>query len=89
MLQLVNQRIDSYITRLRTQAHKCNFESPEATDDNILDQLIKGVAHRQVRKQLLDQDPHQLNLDRAVDYARTYEATQTQLQLQQLGKEPE
>lgn len=83
MTQQNGEPVDSYITRLRSQAQKCNFDSPETTDDNLLDQFIKGVAHRQVRKQLLDQDPNKLKLDKAVDYARTFEATQ--LQLEQLG----
>ena len=46
----------------------------------IIDQLIKGTGHIAVRKKILDQDPKSLTLDKAVDLARTYEATQSQLQ---------
>jgi len=75
-----HEPIDKFIIRLRAQAVKCNFANPNNTDDNILDQLIKGTAHSQVRKKLLDLDPATLTLDRAVEISRTFEATETQLQ---------
>ena len=49
-------------------------------DYNILDQLIKGTAHSQVRTKLLDHNPTRLSLDIAMDMARTFEATEAQLQ---------
>lgn len=79
MCQTKNEPIDTYMTRLRAQAKKCNFSSQDSTDDNLLDQLIKGVIHGPVRKKLLDSDPTTLTLDRAMDFARTFEATQSQL----------
>lgn len=78
--QQQNEPVDSFLTRLRAQASKCNFSTPDSVDDNILDQLIKGVSHGQVRKKLLDYAPSKLTLDKAMDFARTYEATETQLQ---------
>ena len=74
--QEAGEPVDSFLTRLRQQASKCNFLNPAATDDNILDQLIKGTAHGQVRKKLLDYNPTKLNLDTAMDIARTFEATE-------------
>ena len=72
-------QVDSFLTRLRTQAPKCNFNTPDDVDDNILGQLIKGVHHGEVRKKLLDHPPSTLTLDKAMDFARTFEATETQL----------
>lgn len=80
MTQLSEESIDAYLVRLRGQAQKCNFTS-DNMDDNILDQLVKGVAHESVRKKLLDCDQKKLTLDCAMDMARqTYETTQQQLQ---------
>ncbi len=39
-----NEAIDSFVTRFRSQVQKCNFTTP-TEDDNLIDQLIKGVAH--------------------------------------------
>ena len=79
MKQEQTEPVDSFLTRLRTQAGKCHFSDEAAIDDNILDQLIKGTAHTQVRKKLLEQ-PTTLTLNRALDFARTFEATQHHLQ---------
>jgi hypothetical protein len=75
MIQHKDESIDAFLIRLRCQAHKCNFVSDVAIDDNILDQIIKGVLHDPVRKKKLDYDPKKLTLDKAVDFARIYEST--------------
>ena len=82
--QQVNEPIDSYITRLKVQAQKCNFDNQATLEDNLINQVIKGVVHGVVRKTLLNLNPNTLTLDRVIGYARTHEATQTQLQ--QLGQ---
>jgi len=63
---------------LKLQAQRCNFDGA-ALEDNLVDQLIKGTAHVPVRKKLLDQDPRTLTLDKAIDLAHIYEATQSQM----------
>ncbi len=78
--QEAGEPVDSFLTRMRQQASKCSFANPGAVDDNILDQLIKGTAHSQVRKKLLDHTPTRLTLDTAMDMARTFEATEAHLQ---------
>ena len=83
MKQQANEPIDSFVTRLRAVASKCQYGVQAVIDDHIVDQIIKGVAHIPVQKRLLDHDPSTLTLDKAIDYGRTYEATQAQLQ--QLG----
>ncbi|KAG1704766.1 hypothetical protein GQR58_003952 [Nymphon striatum] len=83
MKQNQGEPIDSFVTRLKVQARKCNFTDQVALEDNLIDQIIKGIAHTHVQKRVLDQDPYTLTLDQAVGCARTFEATQAQLQ--QLG----
>jgi hypothetical protein len=80
MKQQHQEPVDKFLTRLRSQAAKCNFGTPNAVDDNILDQLIKGTSHTQVRKKLLDSNPATLKLDNAVEFSRTFEATEAHLQ---------
>ena len=84
--QQENEPVDSFITRLKVQAQKCNFDTASLQEDNLIDQLIKGIAHVAVQKKILDQDPKTLTLDKALDLARTYEATKSQMH--QLGCTP-
>ena len=78
-----HEPVSYLVTRLKIQAKKCNFGDQPAIEDNLIDQVVKGVAHTQVQKQLSDHNPHTLTLDRCEQYARTYESTQEQLR--QLG----
>ena len=57
-----NEPVDSYISRLRTQAKKCNYQ-PDALEDMLIDQFIVGVAHDSVRKHILDKKSDELTLD--------------------------
>ena len=50
MKQEPSESIDDFLTRLRVQSQKCQFENLAAMDDAILDQMIKGTAHSHVRK---------------------------------------
>lgn len=79
MKQESKESVDSFVNRLKVQARKCNFKDINELEDNLIDQLIKGVVHVSVQKKLLDQDPKVLTLDKATDFARTFEATQSQL----------
>ena len=86
MRQNTNEKIDSFLTRLNGVASKCNFGSANLLDDNLVDQLIKGVASDDVRKKFLDVNPDELTLDRAMNIAKTAEATSQHINdLAQLG----
>ena len=50
----------------RRSAH---FPDLTITDDNVLDQIIKGTAHDAVRKKFIDTDPDKLTLDAALNMA--------------------
>ena len=77
--QKPGEPIDSFVTRLKTHSKKCRY--PEAIkDDMIIEQIIVGVAHSQIRKQILDHDPDKLTLDKCLNFARTFESTSNQLQ---------
>ena len=80
LVQQANESIDTYVNRLKVQAQKCNFSSTNVQEDNIIDQLIKGTHHAAIRKQLLDHDPSKVTLNKVLDFACTFEATQSQLQ---------
>lgn len=81
IVQANNESVDSFVMRLKVQAQKCNFSDAAQHDDHIVDQIIKGTAHESVRRKLLNQDPTKLTLDSVMDFARTYEATCSQMQL--------
>ncbi|CAM1325938.1 Uncharacterised protein r2_g3487 [Pycnogonum litorale] len=80
MSQSTNESIDKFVTRIKVQAQKCNYQSIERMEDHIIDQIIKGIRHTAVRKKILDQDPLELTLDKAINFVRTYEATESQMQ---------
>lgn len=75
-----SESTDSFVTKLKVQARKCNFTDNAHLEDTLVDQIIKGTAHENVRRKLLNLDPTKLTLDSALDVARTYEATSTQMQ---------
>ena len=69
MKQQINEPVNSFVTKLRAQANKCKYGSPANIDNQILDQLIKGVANVSVRKKYFYADPSILTLDKAIDFA--------------------
>ena len=74
MIQEREEPISRYLTRLKTQLSKCKYQ-PAAADDQLIDQLIMGVAHDAVRKRVLEQDPEKLTVDGVVNLIRTHETT--------------
>ena len=79
MMQATDETTDSYITRLRTQAKQCKWTADD-TNDNLIDQLIKGTRHNAVRRHILDANPETLSLTQAIEYGRRHEATTAHLQ---------
>ena len=70
-----SESIDSFIRRARILAGECRYENVQ---EQLIDCLIFGCCHEHIQSKLLESD-HELNLDRALDIARTLEATRTQL----------
>ena len=77
--QQSNESSDGFLTRLRTQAKKCNYGA-DFVKEVLIDQFIVGTLHAQVRKQILDHKQDTLTLEDCVNYGRTYEATKSQAQ---------
>ena len=50
LVQQANEPIDNYVVRLKVQTQKCNFATPSVSEDNLIDQIIKGNHHSNVRK---------------------------------------
>ena len=77
--QAPSESIDSFVTRLKVQAQRCNFGNTEQMEDHLVDQIIMGVAHDDIRRKLLNQNPSKLTLDSVLEFSRTYEATSSQM----------
>ena len=88
MTQATSEPVDAYLTRLKAQASKCEFLNEALKNSELIDQLIKGTAHRSVRRQLLDKNPQDLTLNSAADIARVFESTQRQLRLMNPQEQP-
>ena len=71
--------VDIFLTRCRNQAAKCRFRDKAESDERLIEQLIVGTKHKKVQERLLEKG-EQLTLDKAIDIARTYEATVSQME---------
>ena len=63
----------------RNQATRCRFRDNGKSDERLIEQLIVGTKHKKLQERLLERG-EQLTLDEAIDIARTYEATQSQME---------
>ena len=71
--QNADETIDDFIARCRLQSSKCCFSDAEK-EDRILDQVIAGIKHQELKKELLSKDAT-YTLSQALDLGRTYEAS--------------
>ena len=71
--------VDVFLTRCRNQAMRSRFRDNDKMDERLIEQLIVGTKHKKVQERLLEKG-EQLTLDEAIDIARTYEATQSQME---------
>ena len=68
---------DVFLTRCGNQTTRCRFR--DKSDERLIEQLIVGAKHKKVQERLLEKDV-QLTLDEAIDIAKTYEVTQSQME---------
>ena len=80
-----NETVDQFITRLRQQAHLCDFGT--SLNDNLRDQLIDKIRNTGFRKKLLQ--TNNINLEEALSQARAWEAVDQQLRQMTLVNEDE
>ena len=71
--QADGESVDSFLARCKIQAQKCRFSDAEL-EERLIEQLIIGTCERKVQEVLLGKDD-KLKLDKAMDIARTREAT--------------
>ena len=69
-----SESIDDFSARCRLQAEKCEFRDAEEKEDRIIEQIISGIRHPEVQKELLAQDKA-MTLDTAMTICRNYEAS--------------
>ena len=70
-----DETVDSFLKQVRVLVSECKFTN---TEEHIIDALIFGSNNSRVQSKLLEQDAT-LTLDKAIDIARTQEATTHQL----------
>jgi len=71
--QTKDESVDSFMARCKLQAQKCQFTEAEM-EERLIEQLIIGTRERKVQENVLGKD-EKLKLDKAMDIARTREAT--------------
>ena len=71
--QTKDESVDAFMARCKLQAQKCRFTDAEL-EERLIEQLIIGTRERKVQEVLLGKD-ETLKLDKAMDIARTREAT--------------
>ena len=45
---LSSETVDEFMTRCKTQAHKCKFRDATETEERLIEQLVVGVRHGKV-----------------------------------------
>ncbi|XP_028416418.1 uncharacterized protein LOC114540431 [Dendronephthya gigantea] len=76
MMQEKDGTVDAFLKRIRIVVSECKFAN---TDEQIFDALVFGSNGQRVQSKLLEYD-ETLALNKAIDIARTEEATSSQLQ---------
>ena len=77
--QKIDESVDDFLTRCRNQASTCRFRDQIESDERLIEQLIVGTKHKKIQGRLLERG-EQLTFDEAIDIARTYETTTSQLE---------
>lgn len=72
--QKPNERIDSYVMRLRMQGNRCDFS--DQLDANIKDQITSGCSSSSLRRKILERDGG--SLDDIIKMARIIETVSEQ-----------
>ena len=73
--QDANETVDSYASRLRSLVNEGKYNNE---DEHLIDALIFGVNSQKVQSRLLQEDD-KLTFDKAIDIARSVEATREQM----------
>ena len=82
-VQAESQTVEQFVTDLKLLVRDCSFKEP---DEMILDRTVFGTNSRRIREKLVNEGK-ELALDKAVDIARTYEMSQSQMKSMEAGDE--
>lgn len=74
-VQLADEHVDAYITRLRILIKDCNYE--EQRDKELRDQIVFGCADDKLRQKFFETDD--LTLQKTVDLCVAYQASRWQM----------
>ena len=74
------EAVDDYIARCRVAATKCKFNDVRETNTRIIEQLIIGTTHMEVREKLLEKGDALASMEEAMDIARTFETTKAHVE---------
>ena len=81
--QVENENFDTYLTALREQVRRCEFQGME--DEMLRDRIVCGVGDNALRRQLLQKK--NLTLQSCVDMCRASEATAHHLRVMGGGED--
>ena len=65
------------MTRVKLQAHQCDFRDDRESNGRVLEQFIAGIRHTELQKELLSTaaTAQDFTTEQAVERGRTYEAS--------------
>ena len=82
-VQAESETVEQFVTDLKLLVRDCSFKEP---DEMIRDRIVFGTNSRKIREKLINEGK-ELTLDKAVDIARTYEMSQSQMKSMEAGDE--
>ena len=77
-VQQEGESADDFMSRLKLQAYTCEFRDDTELQERVIEQLIAGLTSADLQKELLGKDKS-LTIDKALEIARTFEATQSHM----------
>ena len=82
-VQAESETVEQFVTDLKLLVRDCSFKEP---DEMIRDRIVFGTNSRKIREKLINEGK-ELTLDKAIDIARTYEMSQSQMKSMEAGDE--
>ena len=82
-VQAESETAEQFVTDLKLLVRDCSFKEP---DEMIRDRTVFGTNSRKIREKWINKGKG-LTLDKAVDIARTYEMSQSQMKSMEAGDE--
>ena len=81
-VQAESETVEQFVTDLKLLVRDCSFKEP---DKMIRDRIVFATNSRKIREKLINEGK-ELTLDKAIDIARTYEMSQSQVKSMGVSK---